>query len=98
MNQQDLFAYPNSAGWRRTRTSRQAAAAIQPRVATLRERVLALLKDASLTADECAAKLDKSILSIRPRLSELLALGKIEDTGRTRKNDSGVQATVWRAV
>jgi len=28
----------------------------------------------------------------------LLALGKIADTGMTRRNQSGKQATVWRAV
>jgi len=37
-------------------------------------------------------------LSIRPRLTELLALGKIADTGETRTNASGKKATVWRAV
>jgi predicted HTH transcriptional regulator len=96
----DLFAdlaYPAAPGARRNRNSRAAADAIQPRARTLRERVVALLADAALTADECANILNKSVLAIRPRLSEALALGLIYDTGRARKNASGVKATVWRA-
>jgi predicted HTH transcriptional regulator len=97
LQQPDLFTYPRAPGFKAAGTSRTAAEKVRPQALTLREQVLALLQRASLTADECAAKLDKSILSIRPRLSELLALGKIYDTGRTRANASGIQATVWKA-
>lgn len=90
--------YPDIPGHKLGGTSRIAAEKIRPHAVTLRDQVLSLLQGASLTADECAHKLDKSILSIRPRLSELVAQGKIQDTGRTRRNDSGVQATVWRAT
>lgn len=90
--------YPEVPGAKTGGTSRAAAEKIRPRAVTLRELVYGLLKDASLTADEAAAKLNKSVLSVRPRLSELLAMGKIYDTGRTRKNESGVAASVWRAV
>lgn len=69
-----------------------------PRAQPLRAQVLAVLRDGSLTADECAAVLHKSVLSIRPRVTELVRLGLIADTGRTRKNQSGINATVWRAV
>jgi predicted ArsR family transcriptional regulator len=51
---------------------------------------------AQFTADEAASELGESILAIRPRLSELVALGKIEDSGLRRKNASGMTATVWR--
>lgn len=101
MNQPDLpfdAPYPKNPGWKKRGTSKRAAEAVKPRAPTLRDQVLGLLRDASLTADEAAAALNKSVLSVRPRLSELLALGKIHDTGRTRANESGVQATVWRAV
>jgi len=100
MSQLGLFdaQYPSSPGYKRAGTSSAAAEVVKPRVATLREQVLALLKLAPLTADECAARLDKSILSIRPRLSELVARNLIEETGSTRRNESGIQATVWRAV
>lgn len=97
-SQQDLFTYPRAAGWKRDGTSRDAAKKMGRRAPLLRDALLGLLKGAALTADEAAVKLGKSVLSIRPRASELLAMGLIYDTGKTRKNDSGVQATVWRAV
>lgn len=97
----DLFnyrkEYPNQAGYKRPGTSKDAAAKV--RAPTLRDQVLATLKlyDLGLTADQCAYYMGVSILSIRPRFSELLRLGLIFDAGITRKNDSGVQATVWRS-
>jgi predicted ArsR family transcriptional regulator len=100
MEQRGLFEqlYPASPGFKSGGTSRAAAEAMKPRAGTLRDRALALLKDAALTADEVAWKLNRSVLSVRPRLSELVAKGLIHDTGRTRPNASGVQASVWRAV
>lgn len=89
--------YPHAPGSKAGGTSKKAAKLIKERAPTLRDQVYKLLLDvpAGLTADECAAKLNKSILSIRPRLSELHNLQKIRDTGCTRANDSGVQASVW---
>lgn len=49
-----------------------------------------------MTADECARHLSESVLSIRPRFSELLRANRIEDTGERRKNASGRNATVWK--
>lgn len=97
----DLFdykdKYPHQPGHRRTATSKAGADSVKPRAPTLREMVLDFLKVRDMTADECALVLGKSILSIRPRLSELVARGLIFDTGITRPNESGVQAIVWRA-
>ena len=42
--------------------------------------------------------LGESVLAIRPRFSELRALGQITDTGARRINDSGRSAIVWRAA
>jgi predicted HTH transcriptional regulator len=103
LHQPDLFAakrevYPATPGFKAQGTSRAAAEAMKPRAPTLRDQVLSLLKGAALTADECAALLDKTVLAIRPRLSELVKLELIHDTGRTRKNASGVNAAVWRAT
>lgn len=92
----DRFSYPNMPGSKTGGTSRAAAEAIAPRAPTLRQRVLDVLGTASLTADEVAAVMRKSVLSVRPRLSELLALELIEDTGKTRPNASGIKATVWK--
>lgn len=40
--------------------------------------------------------LNMSVLSVRPRVSELKRTGKIKQTGARRKNESGMTATVWR--
>jgi len=39
----------------------------------------------------------KSVLSIRPRISELAAASLIYDTGRRGKNNSGHSAIIWAA-
>lgn len=75
-------------------TSRAALESIDAR--KLREQVLdALRRWGHGTADELAAWLDVDRLSIRPRCSELRALGDIADSGRRRRNKSGKAAIVW---
>jgi hypothetical protein len=59
---------------------------------------MALLGAGPLTADEAAAKLGESVLSIRPRISELRARGLIAPTGERRRNASGMRAMVWGVV
>lgn len=49
-----------------------------------------------LTADEIAEISGESVLSIRPRVSELKSIGVVADTGTRRKNASGRSATVVR--
>ena len=55
-----------------------------------------LLEQNELTADEVAERLGQSVLSVRPRISELKAKGKIEATAKRRCNVSGKRAVVWR--
>ena len=50
------------------------------------------------TADEAAEALHTSILSIRPRVTELKALGKLVDTGIRRPNASGRSAAVLKVI
>lgn len=69
---------------------------IRPKTPTLREQVLTVLRRGNFTADEVAERMGKSVLAVRPRVTELGAAGAIEDTGLRRPNSSGVQATVWR--
>lgn len=93
--------YPLSPGFKERSTSRDAAMAMKSTSETLRRRVLAEYRAAGahgLTADEAAEKLGCSILAIRPRCSELKATGKIEKTTMRRKNSSGMNAAVMRAV
>lgn len=87
--------YPIDAGFKRTDTSREAAQRID--AGTLRAKVLdAIRAHGPLTADEAAERLRLDKLSIRPRLSELRAHGKVADTGERRSNASGRRAIVWR--
>jgi predicted ArsR family transcriptional regulator len=98
MEQLDLLTYPNSPGYKRTGTSKRAAEAMKPRAPSIRARALELLKMTSLTADEIAEALNVTVLACRPRVTELFRMGKIRDTGRTRRNSSGVRATVWESA
>jgi hypothetical protein len=91
--------YPESPGFKERTTSRDAAAAIGTKAKTLRGRVLdaiAAAGDPGLTADEAAARISKDWRAIRPRVTELAATGKIEPTGETRQNDTGLFAKVYR--
>jgi predicted transcriptional regulator len=78
--------------------SNVAGARIKPRVTTLKDKVLTVLRryPSGLTADEVAEFCGASMLAIRPRVSELKNDGMIEDTGKRRKNESGHIATIWR--
>ena len=49
------------------------------------------------TADEIAYILKYSILTVRPRVSELNKMELIMDSGTRRPNTSGRMATVWRS-
>jgi predicted transcriptional regulator len=95
----DLFAYPHAPGAQDRDTSRDAADDISPTAPQLRARALAVLERSNgLTADEVAGRLGVSILSIRPRITELARLGKVRDSGLRRHNASGKRAIVWSPV
>ena len=96
--QSDLFAqpYPATPGTYNVSTSIQAAASMQPKASRLRGLCLdALIDYGNMTPDETAAFLGLDKLSIRPRFSELKAMGEIVDTGERRANNSGKKAIVW---
>lgn len=84
-----------------SRTSRQAAAAIQPNAATLRAAVLRYLNQRGgrgATDQEIQMALNMGGDTERPRRGELVAGGLVEDSGFTRKTSTGREATVWVAV
>lgn len=89
--------YPTSPGFKVVGPSAEAARAIADRAKTLRDRVLGAIKaePAGLSADQVAGKLGESILSVRPRVSELCRAGEIRKTEARAKNASGMSATVW---
>ena len=102
----DLFTYeaprpgyPDAPGYRELDTSRKAAESMADSAPRLRLQVLDLVRrtPGGLTPDEAADRLQLSVLSVRPRFTELSATGQIEDTGQRRKNASGRSAKVWRA-
>jgi len=74
----------------------EAGDRLRPKSPTLRDMVLTVLSRGNFTADEIAERMGKSILAVRPRVTELAAAGIIEDTGARRANASGVRATIWR--
>jgi hypothetical protein len=89
--------YPDHPGSKTSGASEDAANKIADTARLLRGKALSVLMSRPCTADEVAAELGVSVLSCRPRISELLKQGKIEDTGIRRRNESGQTATVWRA-
>lgn len=92
-----IRAYPSQPGWKVEGTSREAAAAIAPRADSLNARTLASLKRSPKSPEEVAAELGETILAIRPRFSQLFALGLIVKTADRRKSASGRSVTVWAA-
>jgi hypothetical protein len=91
--------YPSQPGFKST-FSREAARQIRSHTTTVRQAVLGEFAAAyprGLTADEVAAALNHSILTVRPRVSELHRTSLIEPTPERRRNStSGMSAVVWR--
>jgi predicted ArsR family transcriptional regulator len=89
------FYYPESPGSQNTDTSREAARSMDNDASTLRGQCLSALGSHDQTADEIAESVGESILTIRPRVTELKAKGKVFDSGKRRPNESGRNAIVW---
>lgn len=90
--------YPDVPGYKGDLdTTKQAASDMQETSGTLRSMCMSALLAGEWTADQIAELLERDILSIRPRISELREKGLIEDTGLRRPNASGKLAAVWRA-
>lgn len=89
--------YGETLGFKEPTTSKEAARKFQRHAKTLQGDVLAtiLAAPAGLTADEVAAKLNHSVLAVRPRVAELAEMRKVERSGERRKNASGMSAAVW---
>jgi predicted ArsR family transcriptional regulator len=98
MSRMSELIYPNAPGFKVSGPSEQAAKAVGGTANKMRAAVLAQIAQSpgGATADEIAKDLHLSVLSVRPRVSELNRAGKIKQTGARRKNESGMTATVWR--
>lgn len=87
------------------RTSKAAAKKIEPKVNSLRYKVLDVFHydqnnhpdDPGLTDSDLFTEYfhDKSPNSVRPRRVELVDQGWIKDSGKTRKNANGNDEIVW---
>ena len=89
--------FPYAPGWKENDTSKKTAQAIIAEADTLREKVATLYKcGAKASADKIAEALGRSVLAIRPRVSELVAQNKLVDTGMRERNASGHMAKVYK--
>ena len=89
--------YHETIGYQRTETSFNAAVRAAVNARNVRDKVAAVLAERGpMTADEIAAVLGLSILTVRPRVTALNKAGRIEDTGARRQTGSGNAAIVWR--
>jgi hypothetical protein len=81
----ETLTYPDAPGFKVSGPSEQAAEAISGTANKMRA---AVLRQFAIL----------SVLSVRPRVSELNRNGEIQQTGARRKNESGMTATVWRVA
>lgn len=91
----DLFSYPETAGYKETTTSKDAAESMAASLPRLRTMVKGAFERGAATADEIAERLKVSRLAVRPRVTELAKQGIIAETGERRPNESGRSAKVW---
>ena len=85
---------------RHSDTSKTAAGRAKPDSATLRKRVLNLLRATprGLTDEEIAEALGMNPSTQRPRRIELVTALMVRDSGVTRPTKSGRAAVVWEAI
>ncbi len=90
---------PESLFVARSQTSRAAAEAIRPDTGRLRLAVLVAIRDAGgLTDEEGIDATGISPNCYRPRRVELVQMGKVIDSGKTRLTKSLRKAVVWVAT
>ena len=90
------LSYPSVPGFKeKGGTSEAAARAIAGRCKFLRRRCLEALRKKDMTADELADALGETLVSVKPRVSELVARHKVFRSRDRRKNANGVRVVVW---
>lgn len=94
----DERQYPLFPAIGKTDTSAEAAAKISDHSNRIQLAILKALRAHSLTTHELSEHLKIPYSSLQPRTSELRAQGKIIDSGRRRKNPSGIKTIVWALV
>ena len=95
----DNIGKENEAGHRKVKTSVKSANDINKKLKRLQKVVLLELEKVypeGLTGSEIANRTGYSILSIRPRTTELKLQGLIIDTKKTRKNEGGKSEIIYQ--
>jgi hypothetical protein len=83
-------------------TAKRAAASVDAR--TVEGMVLAYLRmhewefGEGLTTEEIANRTHLPLVTVSPRMRPLTEKGLVADSGLRRKNESGRQAIIWKAV
>ena len=99
---QGASVYPDHPGFKgNSETGREAANAVAKMARNYRDQILAAFNSAypeGRSADQIAEAMGLSRYSVRPRVSELAAGGKLEKTEGRTKNDAGMTVLVWRAA
>jgi len=82
--------YPNTPGHKSNGASLDAAVAMRAKAPTIRERVLIdITANGPSTPTQIAKRTGITFLSVRPRVSELIAAGKIIKSEATRESPHG---------
>ncbi len=79
-------------------TSREAAEKISPSLNELQRRVFSLVVrsgEKGMTDEELIEESGLAASTVRPRRVELVSLGLVVDSGRTRPTHSGRKAAIW---
>lgn len=99
MNQIALKLYPNQPGFKKRGTSERAAKAIAEGVHRVHMQILEVLSVYEMTSIEVSYALQKSRDYIKPRCSELKAMGYAEETGAEKHdNETRFPKEVLRAT
>jgi hypothetical protein len=81
-------------------TSREAYAAIQPVVHSLRERVFEVIEtwnDDGIICEDVQLILERPIQSVSARIRELVQSGRVVNSGNIGQTSSGRNAIKWKA-
>jgi predicted HTH transcriptional regulator len=92
--------YPHSAGFQKDDCSKEAAHNVNRTLSERQKLVFNALKSHAngATSEEIAQALDKPALSVKPRLTELLLMGKIRKSGKKGKTQLGGNCHIWVVV
>jgi len=78
-----------------TSTSLEALEKNKSHIGNLHYQILAALKHGAMTDEELQAACDMNPNTERPRRIELVQIGKVRNSGRFGKTNSGCKAILW---